>query len=176
MQKHWQAVLVVAIVLAVAYALAKEYGGPRPEGFTTWAFVRNPFGRLLSAYSCLTQQPGENVEDVTAHPSFYRWVRWLWQDPARLDRHAHTRPQVNFVCIDGAIGVDFLGRFESLQSHWAAIQLAVLPDSIRVDPLPVVNESSNRPWQEVFECGRLRAMVADLYREDFETLDYSTTA
>ena len=34
MQKHWQAVLVVAIVLAVAYALAKEYGGPRPDRIT----------------------------------------------------------------------------------------------------------------------------------------------
>lgn len=146
-----------------------------PEGFITWAFVRNPYARLLSAYSCLTQRPQEPVEDVKAHPSFYRWVRWLWQNPARLNKHAHTKPQVNFVCVEGAIAVDFLGRFERLQGDWARLFVKLFPTATQIDPLPLVNESEHAPWQEVFEDRRLRAMVMDLYRADFDTLEYSTT-
>ena len=81
--------------------------------FFKFAFVRNPWDRVVSMYGYLLQNR-ELTEDI----SFHEFV---------MKRHRHPfglyREQVNFLEDQkGELAVDFIGRFENLQKDWETVE------------------------------------------------------
>src|SRR5690242_14850320 len=107
-----------------------EYERANPRKFRSYfkfAFVRNPWDRLVSAYFFL-QNGGLNEVDrawaaqhLAAYPTFDMFVRQgLGIDS--IMRFPHFRPQSYYVADRrGKVMVDFLGRYENLVSDFAEV-------------------------------------------------------
>lgn len=122
----------------LAHLLARDYvrrGYLSSEEFARYfrfAFVRNPWDRVVSFYKYIGR-PGEC--------SFREFV--LDRLPGRLWGRMHwfVRPQVDYLFDEGQSLVDFVGRFESLDSDFSVVAERLgLPD----DRVPMVNRSEGR--------------------------------
>jgi chondroitin 4-sulfotransferase 11 len=96
-------------------------------------------------------------------------VRGLRQNEA-IRSNLHFLPQaVHLKNSDGAIEVDFTGRFENLQEDFDAVRRRLGFG----DPLPWLNRS--QPLAPGFRdhfSNRTAAIVSEFYEEDIETFGY----
>lgn len=103
------------------------------DAYFKFSFVRNPWDRAVSIYKYYKFHkrcsfPAFVAEDLSG---------WMWQE-----RHWFVGPQVDFVCDrDGALKVDFLGRFENLQQDFDQVCRAIPMPATK---LPHVNISISR--------------------------------
>jgi hypothetical protein len=170
-----------------------RYGLATREQFDSYfkfAFVRNPFARLVSEY---------RYRLLARKYDFNTWVLREFPRPAWNDQYCHVLPQYDFVHDqDGRLLVDFLGRFENLTHDFQQVCRRLrLPSEV----LPRINSSSNflrrhhdhgwvdvvkalvsqfslRKWRNTYASYRdyynaeTRSLVAELYRKDLETFGY----
>lgn len=138
-----------------------------------FAFVRNPWDRLYSAYSFLKDGGWDENDRAWAEknlaqvPDFSTFVNeWLTRD--RLDSHIHFWPQHKFICSAGGRGlIDYLGYFETLEKDFNYIA-----ERIGVQArLQHVNASTRSDYRSVYDA-RTIAKVATLYQEDIAMLGY----
>lgn len=155
------------------------YDAQRTHDFFKYAFVRNPWDRLLSAYTFLVQGRDTSWRDtqfvhahLAPHADFGAFVRAL-ADPgyrALVMRYDHFRPQSHWICLPGETGhaMDFLGRFETLQADLSRL-------FERLDlPVPEMRNSrasKHKSYMEEYD-EETRAVVADLYAGDIDLLGY----
>ena len=168
-----------------------RYGYLTPDQFATYfkfAFVRNPWARMVSLYRHLTYGV-----------SFRKYVLGAFRKRVWKEMYWFVRPQVEFVVgEDGAMLVDFVGRFERLQEDFDTVcqQLGLPPMK-----LPHVNKAQDharktrpglhprpllrylrkgyyrRPapqfphWRDYYD-EETRQLVETLYREDIERFGY----
>ena len=81
-----------------------------------------------------------------------------------------VRPQFEqLINESNEVAMDFLGRYESLQSS-----LDTILDHLKLQPiqLKVRNQSEHAAYQSYYDA-ELRDWVADFYKEDLERFDYS---
>jgi len=144
-----------------------------PGGFFSWGFVRNPYARLLSAYSRMTQVRPPHLY-IAEGESFAKLVHRLPRDMRQLTlRWPHWRPQTYFLCDEsGLVLVDFVGRFEHFKRDWE-----IVCTRIGIDPrlLRLINSSLHVQWQHAYTDDML-AVVNDVYASDFATFGYATYA
>ena len=82
----------------------------------------------------------------------------------------HLRPQFEFLCHDGQIAVDYLARFEPMESDLKAITAKLGVDQ-NIE-LPHLNPTQKRDRN--FQPGaQITALIHDIYRQDFEWFNYS---
>lgn len=136
----------------------------------SFAFVRNPFDRLVSAWAgqdpdlraCARAQ-GIELRGL----SFAQFV-----DASVLIDHPHVAPQVPFIY--GAAGVqqvDFIGRFERLADDFERVcDLLQLEGDAR-PVLPHSHRSSHAHYRDLFDV-RSRTLAMRRYREDLAVLGY----
>jgi len=152
----------------------------RYGAYFKFGFVREPHARLYSAYNYLTR-PGVlptspdfrwAAEHLARFESFEAFVLAL-EDP-RFRRiatsYVHFRPQHHWMRVPGvaANGLDFLGRFESLEADAETLRgrFAVhgaLPHKRKA----VTGAAASLPFSR-----KMTAIVADLYGEDFRLFGY----
>jgi hypothetical protein len=126
-----------------------------------FAFVRNPWDRLVSRHAHLLQNrdhPRHRL--VKKLGSFENYLAW---EIARQKMHQHT-----YVC--GARGerlVDFIGYYEHLQEDFAKVCERL---EIRAD-LPRVNTSVHRDYRLCYTAAT-RDLVAKHFRRDIELFGY----
>lgn len=145
----------------------------RPEFM--FAFVRNPYERVLSVWRDKIQAPPRTVKTdriFQTSPGLARgmpldeFIDWLAEDMKRRPGDPHWRRQVDYVCdVSGGLVVDYLGKVETLASDVENI-------AGRIGPLgtaPVEN-ASRKVRAELSE--RQRHLLRDLYSADFEILGY----
>ena len=145
----------------------------RFDDYFKFAFVRNPWDRLVSAYLYL-QRGGAPRRDrgwsrlVQRFPDFDAFVQH-WLSPENARRSLLFLPQHEFVCDRfGLPGVDFIGRFENLAEDFASVA-ACLAMPAR---LPEVNRSPERqPYQEYYTQAS-RELVAQVYARDLQWFGY----
>lgn len=147
-----------------------------PERFDSYfkfAFVRNPWDRLVSAYLYL-QRGGAARRDrdwsrmVQRFAGFEQFVE-QWLSPENARRSLLFLPQHEFIRDRfGLPGVDFIGRFENLAKDFASVA-ACLAVPAR---LPEINRSADRsPYQDYYsEASRER--VAEVYAGDIQWFGY----
>jgi len=139
--------------------------------FLRFAFVRNPWDRLVSCY-----------QDKANQAEVFRGLRrlgvWLWMSfrdfAVRVcdtrDRSAdpHIRSQADLISHNGVLRVDFIGRFERFGDHWRRLRRMVpgLP------PVPHRKKTNHRPYREDY-TDETRKMVARRYHSDAALFNYT---
>lgn len=145
-----------------------------------FAFVRNPWDRLVSAYEFVRASGTEFVQPIPnsdyqspVFSSFDRFVgEWLIEaDLAALD--VVFQPQWTFVCdVDGTVLVDHVGRTESLETDLGAVEEAL---GRTIQPAHL-NRTERSIDLTDYYTSETRDMVADIYRRDIEMFGYEFPA
>jgi len=125
----------------------RERAAPAAEGFT-FAFVRNPFERLVSAYTkhIVTTDKSTSIHRAWIRElhglgdsdkiSFSHFVRWIAQQESSL-LHRSWQPYSD-TCQFGARRYDFVGRLESLERDMRFVMEALK-----------LEEADRRLWEQV---------------------------
>jgi len=155
-----------------------EYLRANPRKFRSYfkfAFVRNPWDRLVSTWSFL-RSGGMNERDrawASEHLARYMDFRTFVCDglcrPEVLS-WVHFRPQSDFICAaDGVAMVDFVGRFERLQDDFAVVAARLGMDT----SLEPSNTSHHEPFERYYS-EETAEVVGRVYARDAETFGYRT--
>lgn len=130
-----------------------------------WAFVRNPYDKLVSSYHYCMQRNGI-CDKVKEYKDFADMVRNLKNDDVVMNQHMF-RPQYTFITVKGYLVMDFVGRYERLYEDFAKV-CKTLNTPTGMDCL---NRSSHGPWKDYYDDG-LKKIVRDIYQKDFDFFNY----
>lgn len=152
-----------------------------------WAFVRNPYDRIVSAYE-------DCPEIFEFAPTFESFIGQIWKRRNDLEGlrflretgaprfgfpigRLHFQP-MHLLLQDkaGELRPHFIGKFENLKADFLELQ-----GMLGQDPAPLVhrNKRAGKPkrrnsrWQSLY-TGKLAAQVRDIYALDFDYFNYST--
>lgn len=127
-----------------------------------FTFVRNPWDWQVSNYAYALQTPAHGQHEIIRElGDFDAYIRY---------QHALQAPsQSAFIYDDdGHQLVDFVGRFETLQSDFQTVC-----ETIGVSAkLPFLNASSRRRDWRSYYSDESRALVAELFEQDIERFGY----
>jgi hypothetical protein len=145
------------------------------SNYYKFSFVRNPWGRLYSAYSFL-KQGGFGPQHVSwagkhlaRYPDFSSFVCG-WISPASIYSLDLLIPQFEFLrlAVRPGVGVDFLGRFESIEKDFITVCAALGIER----PLPRLNaSSSHRDFRDAYTPAA-RRVVDKTYGRDIALFGY----
>ncbi|MFO7972130.1 MAG: sulfotransferase family 2 domain-containing protein [Desulfobacterales bacterium] len=145
------------------------------EKYFKFAFVRNPFDRLASAYAYYKNggNQGEDLywkEFIENHFFTFREFVHEWLTCEKAFRHALFKPQSYYV-IDGSgkCMMDFIGRYEQIESDWERIIKYHLPG---LPPLQRKNNIDRPGFRKSYDREMIRT-VQRLYRQDLEIFGYT---
>ena len=148
-----------------------QYGYLTREEFDQmfkFAFVRNPWARLVSEYKYAHHDQNINFESwVMEHFPTARDESW----PRRSDAYRHVMPQTDFLLDDqGELLLDFVGRFENIAEDFPrACELAGVQSGC---PKPR-NVGGKRGHYSDFYTPKLQQRVAEMYAPEIEMFGYS---
>lgn len=146
--------------LADAYAqLPQEFA----DSLFKFAFVRNPWDRLVSEYSfILARDNHPRHAEVKALPDFLAYLRYEKE-------RARGRSQARMLAApDGRPKIDFVGRFENLNADFAEACARIGIDA----SLPHLNKTKHRDYREFYDDAS-RAYVAEAWADEIEAFDYA---
>ena len=168
----------------LAHLTAQEYvkyGYLSPEEFAqlfSFAFVRNPWDRLVSEY-IYRKYPYSFKEFLVMFFPTHQHDNYI----QGLDLYRHVLPQTDFLCDDkGDVLVDFVGKFENLVQDFSKVTKLITGQSLT---LPHKNKTSQKRLQQLvklvnknkthyseFYDEESRMLVAKLYQRDIEIFGY----
>ena len=136
------------------------------NGAFKFSFVRNPWDRFVSAYFCQN-----HVEMSRA--GFNRFIQAAVLAPERYPvagiNRTHFLPQWHFLLDnDDAIGVDFIGKYESLREDWSYICNKVGA----TDELGHRRKVDHEPYEYYYTPDSWDA-IAKMYERDIELFLYN---
>lgn len=144
---------------------AENVKSEKVHGYFKFAFVRNPWDRLVSFY--YSKILGKEHEGYSEYwgMEFKEFVDHIClTDIANADKH--FRPQNLLLPVKD---LDFIGRFENFNSDFAKVCATLnLPDS----SLPHRNQSGHFHYSHYYD-EKTRQAVADLYAEDIKFFGYT---
>lgn len=153
--------------------------GGRYADYFKFAFVRNPFDRLVSCYSQKLAPWGPRQglgREVYAGGRLYvgmgfeEFALTVCRTPDRRS-NGHFRSQHTFVCSDDPekrILADFVGRYENLAEDFDHVAGKIGLQA----SLPYLLSSERGDYRDFYD-GRLAALVGERYRLDAELFGYS---
>lgn len=160
-----------APIHATAHAFRRA-NSAKFAAYFKFAFVRNPWDRLVSAYYFYTQMPERSQHSkgiFERYCDFGTFVR-DFVTPENVIGPLHLQPQYRFLCdAENRVLLDFVGRYESFESDVARAAEAIgLP---LMGPLPKLNATDRPPYRECFDAST-RAIVERVYAADLELFSY----
>lgn len=141
-----------------------------------FAFVRDPWQRVYSAYLYL-KQGGSMIESdqwyanhvLVDYPTFEDFVVNGLKD-RRIVNQVLFMPQHKFVCdLSGRLIIDYVGRFENIAADYAHVCSEIGIDS----QLAVENRTRNKISPVSRYSSEMVAIITDFYARDIELLEYS---
>jgi len=143
------------------------------QRFFKFAFVRNPWDRLVSTYFFL-KSGGVNemdrrfaAEELTGYDSFAAFVEG-WLSEKNIWSWVHFKPQHYFIC-DAALRVrmDFVGQTENIAADFRTLceRLGMAAD------LKWINRGAYNPYGDYY-TDALRDRVATVYDDDIKIFGY----
>ena len=153
----------------LAHLFASEYVGcghmeeKQFDGYFKFAFVRNPWARLVSEYNYRKYYNLMSFDDFV--------LNGFPVNNLYTDRYRHIVPQYDFLYDNsGRILVDYVGRFEALQADFDYICSQI---GIAGSKLPYVNSSTKGNGYIEYYNDSTIDLVAGIYKKDIENLGYS---
>jgi len=146
-----------------------KQGGAQLSDYFKFAFVRNPWDRLVSAYHHILEKRRDYQPLLRPYASFTEFARALADKPERFAAIVHLRAQTDFLDGSGPLGgVDFLGRFESFRQdfYYVLRQVGKSPPLVRRR-----NASRHADYRSFYDT-RTREAVGSLYINDCRRFDY----
>jgi chondroitin 4-sulfotransferase 11 len=148
--------------------LRERVGPERWAASFSFAFVRNPWERLVSWYEMARARPTNDFHRhvIATAPTFAEFVTGCTTGLAAKT----TFNQVDYLDGPGGEGeiVDFVGRFESLGSDFAIVgrRLGLPPR-----PLGHENRTRHRPYRDLYD-EETRAIVTERFARDIARFGY----
>ncbi len=142
-----------------------------------FAFVRNPWDRVVSAYLFLKQgglHGGDQrwaTAKLEAYPTFDAFVHG-WLKPENIRSGRHFVPQVDYIRMPGkqTTELDFVGFFENLRGDYDYIRKTLGTG----EALAAKNTTPGKHKDfRSYYTAETQAIVAEVYREDIELLGYT---
>lgn len=133
------------------------------DRYFKFAFVRNPWGRLVSEYEFLLKKPthGRHAR-VKKLKGFKQFIQ---MQISRNDAY-----QTNMLCNrQGDLLMDFVGKLENLQSDWQAVCARI---GIPYRELPYKNVTQHRSFQDYYD-NESKNLVAHHWRREIELFKYT---
>jgi len=157
-----------------------EYEKANPRKFRRYfkfAFVRNPWDRLYSAYHFLKRGGLSSADRAWAqthlagYQSFEQFVH-EWVNELNINSWVHFRPQTSFITdASGHIAMDYLGRMEHLDADFELICQRIGVSVL----LPRLNKVEKEHYSTSYSMEMIE-IVGKAYERDIEWLDYSFTS
>jgi hypothetical protein len=141
---------------------------PEALEYYKFGFVRNPYDRLVSAYYNFKHsiEHKEWAFPIYKYDTFKEFVLDL--EESECFQFIHLRPQIEYLAIDGKIGVDFVGKYENLEQDFLVVENHLgLENKI----LSKERTSKHPPSSELYD-EETREIVRRLYKDDFEKFGY----
>lgn len=168
-------------MIAAEYVQCGHLAKPQYQNYFSFAFVRNPWERLVSEYL---------HKKIDKKMSLKEFVLSAWPETKLFcDKYRHVMPQADYLFDDnGHQLVDFIGRFEHLQKDFSYVcQQLVIEDSSlphknssysfrrlwtrRFRHLFRINKRINKHYSEYYD-EELKQIVAKLYAKDIALFGY----
>lgn len=156
--------------------VAKEMLSPPIfAGLFKFAFVRNPWDRMVSAYAHFQREYSHEMQrqQISSFESFVTYL--LETPPEQADRaplvHALQRPQIDsLIGLHGELLVDFVGRYEHLQVDFTSV-LRHIPLPHR--ELPHKRRSERESDYRKMFTDRLAEQVGQHFASDLSAFQYT---
>lgn len=150
----------------LASQIRQEVGDRRFYSYFKFAIVRNPFDRAVSQFAYMKRNSAlRGFIGMKEDTSFAEYVTLI-----QRRRHVQWEPQCSFVYDDdGALLVDFVGRFETLDRDMSKVFARL---GLEGHALPRSNASVRGPYREYY-TPETRAQIEDMYRDDLDRFGYS---
>lgn len=125
-----------------------------------FAFIRNPYRRLISEYS---------KHWFSSFDSFEHFVNMIKRDYRNIKYNNHLIPQHEFIYYKGKNVCNFMGRQENYEKDFYK-----LCDILNVnEPVRRINRWAwNRKISAYYKNNDIKDIVYELYKKDFELLLY----
>jgi hypothetical protein len=153
------------------HLFAREVQGMVPPevwaGYYRFAFVRNPWDRLVSWYSMCMQNAQQNKFSQFIRENAPTFADFITKTTTGMAERT-TYNQVDYVTgAGGELIVDFVGRFERLAVDYALVRarLGLTHD------LPHTNTSSHRAYRDYYSA-ETKAIVAQRFARDIDRFGY----
>lgn len=147
-----------------------------PEGFNEafkFAFVRNPFDRFVSTFKHLDRGGWNTDHDAEFYDEYGSYIEEGFAGFVKLMKkkgpyiHVVSIPQHEFICLGNKLIVDFVGRFERIDSDFGYICTKL---GIEAE-LPKLNMGNSQSWESFYDENSMK-VVQDIYKKDFEIFKY----
>ena len=125
-----------------------------------FAFVRNPWDLIASLYKFIRKTPSHKRHRLVNRMSFPEFI-----DFALFKQLCHQKRLLTDQ--NGNLLVDFVGRFENLESDFAQVARQLQLDA----KIPHLNQTNPSAYQDFYD-ENLRAKVSSAYRDDIEQFQY----
>ena len=137
-------------------------------GLYKFAFVRNPWDRLVSRHAYLLRKTEHSrSREVNELGGFDAYLRW---ELSRAGKKSGMRPQADYVeGADGLLIVDFIGYFERLTEDFAEVCRKIgAPASLP----PPKTHAARADYRSLY-TDETRDLVARAYARDIELFGYT---
>ena len=141
------------------------------EKYFSFSCVRNPYDRIMSAYSFL---------DVSDHYTmnegleFEEFIHKLYYSKLSDIKTIMYLPQYKYITIKNTVLVDKVIKFENLDKEWKEISKIINKKNTNgfkiKDKLPKINETIYR--KNISYTTETKKMVYELYENDFLLFNY----
>ena len=141
---------------------------PDTKHYFKFAFVRNPYDRLVSAYHDFKYSEGHQswAYPIQQYSTFKDFALNLDNSPCR--EFIHLKPQFEYLELNGRLGVDFVGRFEKLDEDFQKIKSLL---NVEMKPLENHRTSAHEQYEEYYD-EQTKEAIHRLYEKDFQELGY----
>lgn len=108
--------------------------------------------------------------NISQYETFGEFVKnWLTRD--NIYSYYHFRPQFDFVAIRGKLAVDFIGRYENIETDYNVIRDRLKTGS-ELRPLNTT-KARNQPYCAYYDRETIE-IVAGIYRQDLAAFGYNS--